>query len=63
MKKITISLLVILLAASGLLMGCVLGDNPFPYISGSVTVADERDWPDLRTGRILRLHGLLHCGL
>ena len=50
MKRITISLLVILLAASGLLMGCTLGDNPFPYISGSVTVADEADWPDLRLG-------------
>jgi hypothetical protein len=50
MKLVTISLLVILLAASGLLMGCIPADNPFPYISGSVTVPAVGDWTNLRLG-------------
>jgi hypothetical protein len=50
MKPITISLLVVFVAAIGMLVGCNFGDDPFPYISGSVTVVNVGDWANLRLG-------------
>jgi len=50
MKSGAILFSIVLVIAAAALMGCAFGEDPLPYISGSVTVADVADWTNLELG-------------